>query len=65
MDGALLTWRDTVRRLGAGVLSSLPAGLGWAWCLVDRERRTWHDILSRTRVVVVLAAERRPRQARD
>lgn len=53
LDGRLPTWGDTVRRIGASVLSWLPLGLGWWWCLFDAERRTWHDILSRTRVVVV------------
>jgi uncharacterized RDD family membrane protein YckC len=57
-DGGLLTWRDTVRRLGAGVLSLLPAGLGWAWILVDRKKRAWHDALSSTRVVVLPSTRR-------
>ena len=52
-DGFLLTWRDVAVRLGASVLSWLPAGLGWVWALFDRERRTWHDSLSRSRVVVL------------
>jgi uncharacterized RDD family membrane protein YckC len=52
-DGYLLTWRDVVQRLAASLLSWIPAGLGWWWALFDRERRTWHDALSRTRVVVL------------
>jgi uncharacterized RDD family membrane protein YckC len=52
-DGRLLTWGDTLRRLGWALVSLLPAGLGFAWVLVDPERRAWHDRLSRTRVVVV------------
>jgi uncharacterized RDD family membrane protein YckC len=52
-DGFLLTWRDVAVRLGASILSWLPAGLGWVWALFDRERRTWHDQLSRSRVVVL------------
>jgi len=52
-DGYLLTWRDVVVRLGASVLSWVPAGLGWVWLLFDRERRTWHDRLSRSRVVLL------------
>jgi uncharacterized RDD family membrane protein YckC len=52
-DGFLLTWWDVVVRLGASVLSWLPAGLGWVWALFDRERRTWHDSLSHSRVVVL------------
>jgi uncharacterized RDD family membrane protein YckC len=52
-DGYLLTWRDVVQRLAVSLLSWIPAGLGWWWALFDRERRTWHDTLSRTRVVVL------------
>ena len=52
-DGRSLTWGDTLRRLGWALVSLLPAGLGFAWVLVDPERRAWHDRLSRTRVVVV------------
>ncbi|MBW8367354.1 MAG: RDD family protein [Arenimonas sp.] len=48
------------RKAGAGALwlryavatvSLAAAGLGFAWSLVDRERRTWHDIASRTVMV--------------
>jgi uncharacterized RDD family membrane protein YckC len=52
-DGGMLTWQDTIVRVAAGVLSLMPAGLGWLWILVDRDRRAWHDRLSGTRVVVV------------
>ena len=52
-DGRRLTWGDTLRRLGWALVSLLPAGLGFAWVLVDPERRAWHDRLSRTRIVVV------------
>jgi uncharacterized RDD family membrane protein YckC len=58
LDGRLPTWGDTLRRLGAALLSWLPLGLGWWWALIDERRRTWHDMLSRTRVVVM------PRPAR-
>ena len=57
-DGFLLTWRDVAVRLGASVLSWLPAGLGWVWALFDRERRTWHDSLSHSRVVVLPKARK-------
>jgi len=60
-DGFLLTWRDVVVRLGASVLSWLPAGLGWLWALFDRERRTWHDSLSRSRVVVLPKRRKAPK----
>jgi len=52
-DGGLLTWSDTLRRLGGALLSLLPFGLGFLWVLVDPQRRAWHDRLSGTRVVVL------------
>ena len=59
LDGSRLNWRDTVIRIGAAVLSWVPLGLGWLWCVVDREGRSWHDILSKTRVVVLPKGARR------
>ncbi|MDZ4696305.1 MAG: RDD family protein [Deltaproteobacteria bacterium] len=32
-------------------LSVMPAGLGWLWCLFDRERRALHDHLAGTYVI--------------
>ena len=34
------------------LLSLLPVGLGWLWCLFDREHRALHDHLSGTYVIV-------------
>jgi uncharacterized RDD family membrane protein YckC len=34
------------------LLSILPAGLGWLWCLFDRERRALHDHLAGTYVIL-------------
>jgi uncharacterized RDD family membrane protein YckC len=44
-------------RFFAGWISILPAGLGFLWCLIDRERLTWHDRLSKT------ALELKPKSA--
>lgn len=60
-DHGLLTWPDTLRRLAWAAVSLLCAGAGLLWVVVDRERRAWHDRLSRTRVVVVPKRPRRPR----
>ena len=40
-------------RFFSALLSWLPAGLGFWWQLWDRDRLTWHDRLSRTRLVLV------------
>ena len=50
-NGARLRWRDAGLRLAAALLSWIPVGLGYLWLLVDREGLTWHDRLSKTRVV--------------
>ncbi len=52
-DGGLLTWPDTLRRLAAALLSWAVFGLGWLALLIDPEKRTWHDRLTRTRVIVL------------
>lgn len=51
LDGARLHWRDVLVRFGAALLSWVPAGLGLVWMLIDRDKRAWHDRLSRTRVI--------------
>ena len=52
-DGAQLTpGRIAIRCLGAA-LSAACLGLGYLWCLVDRNRRYWHDYLSRTELVLL------------
>jgi resuscitation-promoting factor RpfA len=38
-------------RFAALALSLAPAGLGWLWCLFDREHRSLHDHLSGTYVI--------------
>lgn len=52
-DGRLLTWPDVLRRLAAALLSWAAFGMGWLNALVDPQRRTWHDRLTHTRVVVL------------
>jgi uncharacterized RDD family membrane protein YckC len=39
-------------RFAALLLSLAPVGLGWLWCLFDREHRALHDHLSGTYVIV-------------
>jgi uncharacterized RDD family membrane protein YckC len=52
-NGSALRWRDAALRLVTALLSWLAAGLGYLWLLVDRDGLTWHDRLSRTRVVKI------------
>lgn len=50
-DGGAVTPRAATIRLGSALLSWVPAGLGFWWALADRERLTWHDRLSGTRLL--------------
>ena len=50
-DGAKPGFAQATARFFTALLSWLPLGLGFFWQLVDRERLTWHDRLSKTRLV--------------
>lgn len=50
-NGERLRWRDAALRYLVAIVSWAALGLGFAWSLFDRERRTWHDIASNTRLV--------------
>jgi len=50
-SGNLPGWGQCLMRFVASFVSVSVAGLGFAWSLFDRERRTWHDLASRTRLV--------------
>jgi uncharacterized RDD family membrane protein YckC len=50
LNGGALSWGDAARRFIASATLLLPPGLGLIWCVVDRDRRGWHDRLSRTRI---------------
>jgi uncharacterized RDD family membrane protein YckC len=47
-DGDAPTVQDRFMRVAWGAFSTLPLGLGLLWALVDQERLTWHDLLSKT-----------------
>ncbi len=49
-DGRPLTAGRLWRRYALATLS-LAVGIGLLWSLIDRQRRTWHDIGSHTRVL--------------
>ena len=50
-DGKLPSAGAATIRFFAAILSWLPLGLGFFWQLWDAEHLTWHDRLSRTRLV--------------
>lgn len=50
-DGRPITLRQAVMRFFASLLALAPAGLGYLWMLVDRDKKAWHDRLSGTIVI--------------
>ena len=50
-DGSRLPWPRALLRFALALVSLGALGIGFLWCLVDRERRAWHDIAARTAVV--------------
>lgn len=52
-DGMPLPWPRALLRFAVALLSLSACGIGFLWCLVDRDRRGWHDLASRSRLVRV------------
>ena len=53
LNGDPISRIATIKRYLAALLSWLPLGLGFIWVLFDKENRSWHDLLSNTRLVMV------------
>ncbi len=51
--GAPVSFGRAIVRTLAMVVSLVPLGLGFWWALVDRDRRTWHDLIARTTAIAV------------
>lgn len=49
-DGGNASWRQLWLRYAAGSVSLLLAGAGFWWAWIDRDRLTWHDRVSGTRM---------------
>jgi len=50
-DGRPASWKALWIRYAVAGASLLALGLGFVWTLFDPERRSWHDLASRTRFV--------------
>jgi uncharacterized RDD family membrane protein YckC len=50
-NGGPLPWPRALLRFGVALVALAALGLGFVWCLFDRDRRGWHDLAARSRVV--------------
>ncbi|MFK8041251.1 RDD family protein [Congregibacter sp.] len=53
MPGNELSFGRVVTRCLSALLSALCLGLGYWWCLFDKKKRSWHDYLSGTELVLI------------
>ena len=51
MDGTPLSRMQSNRRNAYKIMALLPYALGFVWALFQKERRGWHDLAARTRVI--------------
>lgn len=52
-DGQSVSFRQALVRYLVAILSLTILGLGFLWVLFDPQKRAWHDLASRTRLVLV------------
>ena len=50
-DGKFINWKQALIRYCSAILSWLCVGLGFAFILLNRDKKTWHDILSKSSIV--------------
>ncbi|MBS0590370.1 MAG: RDD family protein [Proteobacteria bacterium] len=50
-DGGPLDFRRSALRFTIALVSLAALGAGFLWCLIDRDKRAWHDIAAGTLVV--------------
>lgn len=58
-DGEPLSWAQAAKRFMAAGLSWVALGLGYLWCLIDPDQRTWHDRLSGSHLVLLAKAAKK------
>lgn len=58
-DGKFISWRQAAIRYCAASLSWLFIGLGFAFILLNRDKKTWHDLLSKSSIVKHKATAKR------
>lgn len=52
-NGGAVDWRQATLRFAAAIVSWACFGLGFLWCLFDKNHLCWHDYLSNTRLCSV------------
>jgi uncharacterized RDD family membrane protein YckC len=64
-DGQRPGWGACLLRFAVALAGVAALGMGLLWALFDRQRRCWHDLASRTRLVVIPRHSLRSPQHQD
>ncbi len=51
IDNENISWKQAAIRFLVAIVSWLIASMGFIWSLFDKKKRTWHDILSATKLI--------------
>ena len=54
-SGRRISTGRSIARNMAKIVSLIPLGLGFIWALFSKERKTWHDMIAKTRVIITTA----------
>ena len=50
-DGKFIDWPTAALRFFVAIISWAAAGLGFTWILLNKQRRSWHDLATGTEIV--------------
>lgn len=68
IDGSGISWPQSLLRFSGAIVSAMTFGIGYLWMLWDKDKMTWHDKLSDSRVVFLpppKKIEKKKRQKKD
>ncbi len=51
MNGTNVSWKQALYRFLGAFISCIPIGLGFLWSLIRKDKASWHDLLSNTRLI--------------
>lgn len=50
-NGKFLTWKAAFIRFVVAIISTACLGMGFTWILVNRKKKTWHDLASKSQLI--------------
>ena len=51
INGGNISWRQATIRFLVAIISTFTLGIGFLWSVFQKDRKTWHDIASKTQLM--------------